>query len=58
MLRSPAYRRLAFASLVPGVRVNSDLDESITDLAANGAWALVAALLALAVWNRREGEAV
>ncbi len=40
--------------LVLGVRVNSGLDDAMTDLLANGAGALVAALLALAVRGARK----
>ena len=44
------------AGLVLGVRVNSGLDDAMTDLLANGAGALAAALLALAVRGRRQGD--
>lgn len=41
------------AGLILGVRVNSGLDDAMTDLLANGAGALVAALLALAFRRAR-----
>jgi uncharacterized membrane protein YjdF len=44
------------AGLVLGARVNSGLDDAMTDLVANGAGALVAAFLALAVRSRRGGK--